>query len=401
MYLTKTQEDLGERNRSLVLSEILIHGPLPRALIAERVGLTQASVSRITRQLIDNGLIEEDQRFSGSSGRGRKFVDLRIRPGGGFVAGIALNAFRQDVVLADIANGTIAEKRMQFDDLESAEYVLEQCAITLEELITESKIDRRKLFGCGVSITGAVDPDAATLKSAPALNWRNVDVAASFNKHLQMPLRIESIPNAKNLAARSAGPSKGCDNVVLINASLAIGTSLILDGRLIRGSESNAGLIESMVIPNKQGQLQPVHQVAGGIGVIENTLGSIDRPNNDWAPQLIKLIAAAENGDTHAQQGFSDAGKGLAYLIHQMDTLLHPQVILISGPLIECDAYSSAIRKELNRIADENSVRDSKASERIRFLHISSHQATQSLAIYHFLIDAHSMKEPLAVVEGV
>lgn len=49
VQLVKTREDLGARNRRLVLSEILLHGPLSRTVIAARVGLTQASVSRITR----------------------------------------------------------------------------------------------------------------------------------------------------------------------------------------------------------------------------------------------------------------------------------------------------------------------------------------------------------------
>ena len=69
---SRTQSGLGRSNRRAVVEEILCCGPLPRSEIAERTGLTNAAVSRITRNLVDTGIIKENMaspRPGGTVGR--------------------------------------------------------------------------------------------------------------------------------------------------------------------------------------------------------------------------------------------------------------------------------------------------------------------------------------------
>ena len=115
-------ENFSNRNERLVLSEILFRGPLPRTEVAERIGLTQASISRITRNLIEAGLVEETgQQYEEAVKPGRKRIGVKARSDGGYVAGIAINAFQQDIVIADLTNGKLAEKRLNFPSLDQAE----------------------------------------------------------------------------------------------------------------------------------------------------------------------------------------------------------------------------------------------------------------------------------------
>jgi len=396
VQLVKTREDLGARNRRLVLSEILLHGPLSRTVIAARVGLTQASVSRITRGLLDAGLIEEGTHFSGASGRGRKFVGLRVRPAGGYVAAIAVNAFRQDVVIADLANGEVAQQSLQFSNLESADTVVSQCAEALNVLIGNAAFDQSRLLCCGIAITGAVDPTNGKLRAAPVLGWSDVDVEKIVSRSIQLPLVIESIANAKNLAAHCFGPTKGRNNVVLFNASLAVGSSFFIDGRLVRGSESGAGLLESMRIPSEtDGKLVAVDQLAGGFAVIEADLSHHKGLGNYLAQALTEVIDAAASGCIDSQEKLNTAGRALGYIISQANAFLHPREVLVSGPLIESDAYRAGICTRLSELLGNEFV-----NQRLRFYHMSSHGAAHSLAIYHSLVLGASELETLQYAEG-
>lgn len=400
MKLVRTREDLGARNRRSVLSEILQHGPLSRTEIARNVNLTAASVSRITRDLIHTGLIEETEHVANSSGPGRKFVGLKLKPGSGFVAGIAINAFRQDVIIADLANAEVAQRRLNIGDLSDAESVLKNCVNCLNRLIVDSGIERNRLLGCGLAITGAIEPVKGLLRSAPLLQWSDVAINDIVRRHIDIPLTLESIANAKVLAAHCFGPAKGVNNLMLFNSSLAVCASMVVDGQLVRGGNFSAGLIESMLVPEESsGKLVSVDHIAGGLGVIDRMSNtgeshSTSLSGRDLAKQLVAVINAADDDDIRAQQKLNHAGRALAWPIIQSNALLHPKQILVSGPMIESDYYREGIRSRLVELADEIFVKD-----KLRFYRITSHGAAQSLAVYHFLVRGDQDHEVLELAK--
>jgi len=396
MTLIRTREDLGERNRRQVLSEILLNGPLPRTAIANRVGLTNASVSRITRDLINAGLIEMADTYASSSGRGRRFVALRIRPEGGYVAGIAVNAFRQDVVVADIGNRQLGQRRLALSNLDDPETVLKSCAEQLLQLLAETGIESRTLLGCGVTVAGAVDPDQGILRAAPAIAWQNVDIRSTLEPLLGVPLVIESIANAKHLAGHYFGPARNSGNTVLFNASLAVGASLLLDGHLIRGHQASAGLIEAMRVPDETtGALRPVDQVAGGYGAMEFAGYDTFADGQKAARGLIRLLDQAEAGDQLAGAALHQAGRNLGWIAGQATALLHPEKLVISGPLIGSQHYCQGLTRRIASLFDSVPGHVEPV-----FYPIDSIEAAQSLAVYHFLVRSRVNHGQLATAGG-
>ena len=372
----------SERNTKRVLSDILLHGHVPRTEIARRVGITQASVSRITQSLLKNGLIRETGHLSDEPRPGRKQIGIEINPDGGYFAGIAINAFRQDVVIANFANETIAEKTIRFYDLGNANNVLDTCANALNQLIDESKINRDLLISCGVAIAGAVDPTGGRLRNAPTLGWSDVPVQSILESALDLPVVMESIPNAKNLAARCFGTAKHADNVVLFNCSLAIGSSIVVDGHLCRGADSNVGLIETLLVPDSvsDGALKPLDSVAGGYSIIGESTSRTAVAKFSMAQNLMDVIKRDSNQIPGTERSLEEAGRGLAHAIITANAFLHPQIILLSGPLINSSIYQSAIIDEISHLTDRQFD-----PSRLKFFAISSQEAAHSLAIYHYL----------------
>ena len=86
-----------------MLREIVLSGPVSRTEIASRIGLTAGTISRITRPLIDAGLVREllEVQSGSSAGPGRRSVPLDIDPRGGQVLGITVGPTYQVVTLAD------------------------------------------------------------------------------------------------------------------------------------------------------------------------------------------------------------------------------------------------------------------------------------------------------------
>ena len=393
--LSQSREELGQRNRRLVLRQVLFRGPISRSAIASRIGLTQATVSRITRELIDAGLIEEGEAIAGRR-PGRRFVGLRVRPTGCFIAGVSINVFRQDVVVADLTNAPIASRRLRFESLDDARSVLRETAGALNALIDDTGLDRERLIGCGIVVTGSVDPARCRLRSAPALGWNDVDLRESIASRLKVPVFADSIPNAKNLTAHGFGSAKGLDDVALLNVSLAVGCSLMLDGRLLRGPQFNAGLIESFAIPDETtGELRPLDRIAGGLAVVGEVENRLFANGGPAATRLVEIMRNAAGGDAPSRAALNRAGRALAFAITSIHAILHPEVVLLSGPLIDSESYCSGVRRRIVELAGADFL-----NKRLRFSHLSNQEAACSLAIFRALVE-DDVSAPPAAARGI
>jgi MarR family len=87
--------ELHETQRTVLL-EILIHGSRSRADLTRRTGLSRSSLSRLTRDLAELGLVVEGKPSS-PNGRGRPSEVLHLVPDSAFFVGIKLTG--DDLVL--------------------------------------------------------------------------------------------------------------------------------------------------------------------------------------------------------------------------------------------------------------------------------------------------------------
>ena len=87
MRLRGTNQEFGRPyNRRIVLETIRLYGPIARADIARRVGLTIQTVSNIVRELEEKGFLVA--RREAPKGRGSPAESLTLNPNGGFAVGI-------------------------------------------------------------------------------------------------------------------------------------------------------------------------------------------------------------------------------------------------------------------------------------------------------------------------
>jgi len=392
----RSREDLGQSNRRRVISEILFNGPVPRTEIAERTGLTAASVSRITRDLINAGLVAEGKEPLPSNRSGRRSVELSLNPRGGYVLGIGINAFAQVVSLADLNNNLIAERSLEIECLVDPQPVLAAIAEAARVMIVESGIDAGRVLGAGVAMAGAVDPARGILLDSQTLGWKDLDVGPQLERMLDLPVALENLPNSINLAETRFGIAKGCQNVVVVNASLRLGGSLLLDNHIRRGRDFSAALIGDLRVSesgtvSSADDLKTLDELAGGRAVMR-TLGlDPEKPglsSKAVAQLLVDVVARAGRGETGINSGFLHAGQILGRMIDVIWRLLRPETVILAGPLAGVDAYSVGVRK---------SCLESDSNLPLRISAMSSQEAARLLALNEFIATRSLPLDALAV----
>jgi predicted NBD/HSP70 family sugar kinase len=332
-------QHLRTANQQLVLREIYQNGPLSRAELARRTRLSRPSVSSIVRDLMTEGLVEE-QGFGNSSG-GKPPILLAFLDDARQVAAVDLSSDRVDGILTDL-RGNIQERVRYPLDRRSGETVLQSLYAGLDALL---RAGNRPLLGIGVSTPGLVDTDAGVVRYAKNLWWEDLPLAELVKTRYGVPTWVANDANLAAISELGFGKGHSGDSLVLIQAGTGVGAGLVLNGELYLGAGAAAGEIGYM-------NIAPFGRNVGASTSGEDSVPNLEAIAGEQALlERARSLAAAKNlqiaGDDPNSACLADwlvfeeiraelanelAGP-IGLVVGQIVNLLHPDWIVLSGNL--------------------------------------------------------------------
>lgn len=234
------QYDLGTFNEATIIETIRQAGSISRTEISERTGLTQQSVSRILRTLIERGLLAEGEQLR-SEKVGKPRTPVRLRPEAAHAAGVLVDPERLTCVLAEL-DGTVVERRSEdFDGQVSPESLVEIIGAHVEDMVTASGIDRSTFLGLGVATPGPITNGGDLLELPLSRAWRNVPLRRMLAERLHCGVIVQKDGEAAAIGERWIGQNSRASDFVYLYFGTGIGSGLVLNGDIYRGTSSNAG----------------------------------------------------------------------------------------------------------------------------------------------------------------
>ena len=354
------QIDLGSFNECVVIETVRLAGRITRGEIAERTRLTQQSVSRIARSLIQRGLlVEERQRHSAV---GKPSSPVRLRDGAAHALGIHIDPHVLTAVLVDLSGRVVARRSEPITSDPRPGAVVTQIADLGETVLEQAGHGRWEegFLGIGVATPGPVDTVSGTVLDPPLMSvLRDVPLRTLLERRFSCRIVIEKDCSAAAVGERWIGrDSRACDFVYLYLGT-GVGTGLFLNGDLYRGLTANAG---------EFGQLCAV------------TLGRFDESGR---PEILPecnpgSYAPAEQpsraiGRQRSKLTVQQAAKAVSRGVLSVIDLLDVGLVVVGGPFFTgevadvwlteiehaVNAYPTARR--LRRIRVERSVNSSEA----------------------------------------
>jgi glucokinase len=176
-----------------------------------------------------------------------------------------------------------------------------------------------------------------TLTNVPG--WSNVAVRDLLSKHTGLPVCVENDANCMAYAEWKLGAARGKKNVVCLTLGTGVGSGIIVNGELLRGSTCSAGELGQTSI-DYRGRLGHY----GNRGSLEDYIG-----NKELAADARALYAAADQdkaiidcnpialekaalaGDEIAIKIWNDLARKLACSLMNCCYLLNPEAIVIGG----------------------------------------------------------------------
>jgi predicted NBD/HSP70 family sugar kinase len=352
--------DLRRHNRGLLLDLLSRHGAMSRKDIAAQARLTGAAISRIARELVDAGLVTEGegtQEHAGRNGRGRPTVALQLAPGGGFVVGVGIGAYEQWVQIANLRGACVSRRALKLLGARTPARAITELAAQVRVLADEARIPRGRLLGVGVAIAGVVDPARAVVMHSPNIGWEGVALGESLARATRLPVVVEAMHHALNLAEARHGAMRGIADAVLVNAAMGIGASVMEEGRIVRGSHGAAGQIGHMRVAGAKelctcGRRGCLDTVASGYAVLRRLGKAASRrtPGEHDAGTAQRLLAAIERergGERAARAAFRACGEQLGDALNAVRAVFDPARIVLAGPLSQTGSYVEGVRASL------------------------------------------------------
>ncbi|MCX6141132.1 MAG: ROK family protein [Candidatus Kapabacteria bacterium] len=140
-------------------------------------------------------------------------------------------------VLWELSTPTVAS--------EGRELVLGRICGVVKQIIEKTP----DVVSIGIGVPGVVDPSTKHVQAPPNLpGWDDVDLLAELRMVSPLPMDVENDANAAALGEATMGAGVGHPDFLYVTLGTGIGGGVILDGKLYRGPNGDAGEIGHIIL---------------------------------------------------------------------------------------------------------------------------------------------------------
>ncbi|WP_439656909.1 ROK family protein [Lentzea sp. HUAS TT2] len=234
-----TVRDLRRQNRSVLLTALFLDGPLSRQQLSESTGLSAATASTITGELLDEGLLTEAGSVESDGGRPR--VLLRVNPAFGHVIGVDVGETGIKVELFDLAMTRLSAVDRPLAVVEPVA-VSAVIASGVAEVLSAAGVAASSVLGVGVGVPGTVERGTSAVVHAQTIGWDAVPLEDMIRAAgVEPPLFVENGAKTQGQAEMWFGAGRGARHAVIALVGSGVGVAVVTDGAVHRGATSNAG----------------------------------------------------------------------------------------------------------------------------------------------------------------
>jgi predicted NBD/HSP70 family sugar kinase len=314
----------GERS---VAIEVLVHGPLSRTELARRLDLSAGSLTRLTKPLIESGLLIEVPEAGAPAevrqGRPSQPLDVVAES----------RSFIGFKITEDMVYGVVTTLRSEIvarHDRPLASHDPDRVADLLAEMTAELARAYPRLAGIGIGVGGFVQ-ERAVVGESPFLHWRDVPLGELVEERTGLPVVVENDVAALVEAETWFGAGRGLDRFVVLTIGAGIGYGLVLGGRRVPYAEEDRGFGRHWII-DANGPLTPDGNRGSAVSLltIPNIRYQVQAATGrDHGYEEILALAAA--GDPMPARVIEEAGRALGVLVAQIANFAMPQKIMLAG----------------------------------------------------------------------
>lgn len=336
-------------NTQLILNKIHQHGSASRVQIAKETGLTAATVTNLTGELISRGIIVEAE--AGASSGGRKPIMLKLNTADYGICSVYISPDYVELAVTDFEANFV-----YYNSVPAASQADPGAAVKIiaDEYRKAVQHTERRVVAVGVGLHGIVDHDSGTSVFAPNLEWKNVPVVQLLRQHIDVPVFADNDVKLMAKGEMWYGAARGVSDFVYLYVGDGIGGAIVIDGRVYRGTGNGSGEIGHCTVDGSgeicscgnRGCLQTKASKRAMMSAVRKLSG-----DSLWSSRIAdcdSLAAACLEGNPVAVAVMNDEAKYLAIGVTTLINLFNPKLVVVDSDIKDFDkAVMDSLKKEV------------------------------------------------------
>lgn len=350
--------------RGQILNEIYVRGPISRVDIAKNTGITPATTTAVTADLIQNNLIKstdievDNYAINTKKTSGRKKTLLTICNKYNYYVGIELARDFVTLCLTDNL-GNIVDQNIiditatQFLKKITPNFILEELNHFLKQ---HAAYD---IQAVGIALPGHFDETSQQIASNS--DWSGFDLEDLLSR-ISFPVFLENNVHCMSLYEHLLTSENHGENFIFFHAVKGIFSSSMYRGNLYGVSNFSVGEVGHTIIhPDGErcecGRRGCLQNYLGGMNIINKAkviyrsaqstyLTSLVADSNDIT--LDTVIEAYRLGDSGIVQIIKDAMRAVAITLNNLTMLVDTNKIYLHGPLFNNDITNVILKEYLS-----------------------------------------------------
>jgi glucokinase len=264
--------------------------------------------------------------------------------------GFDLGGTKMLAVVFDGKFNILGQARKKTKGAEGADAGMDRIVATIEEALTEAKVDRDELGGIGMGIPGPLDLDEGVLLESPNLGWHDLPLQAGLEKKFKCHVALANDVDAGTFGEYKFGAGRKGRCVLGVFPGTGIGGACIYEGRIIRGSRFSCMEIGHMHMQTNGrlcgcGRRGCLETIASRLAIAAEAAMAAYRGEAPW---LLKeagtdlkdirssvLADSIKAGDTAVEKIVRNAAMHIGIAVANAVNLLAPDIVVLGGGLVE------------------------------------------------------------------
>jgi glucokinase len=203
-----------------------------------------------------------------------------------------------------------------------------------------------RLMGVGVAAP-AGNCFNGTIQSPSNLSWGTVDIRSALAGSIGVPVTVANDAAAAALGEYWYGAGRAARHCVVLTLGTGMGAGFILDGKLLRGAHGLAGELGHVILERdgrlcgcgRRGCAETYASATGLCRTFEELLARRSDPcalraSQPSARDGRAICEAAREGDVLSREAFVITGRYLGWVLADLATVVDPDMIILSGGLM-------------------------------------------------------------------
>lgn len=348
---------LKELNRSLALRLIRRLKICSRAQISKETGLKQATITKIVKDLINLDIVTETGIINGE--KGRRSIGITLKRDKYKVICLRLTRNYYSTALVDLSGKLDYLATEPIDIFEGPAIALKNMEKSIIEII--KKNFECKIIGLGLAVPGPYFKSEGVIGYMSEFpGWEKIHLEKEIKSFFKLPVYIEHDANAGALAEWFSRPHNNKPGtMVYITAGQGIGSSVIVDGKLLQGSQGIAGelghtSIDYNGIQCSCGLKGCLEQYCSAFALVREVRNGLkDNPESilNQKYDFDSFVQAVKENDRFAVSVLKKTSGFLAIGLANVINIFNPDLIIIGDELSRFGSkLLKLLKKELRKV---------------------------------------------------